>query len=91
MRSLANITVAKDGNSAVLGGGVFGDEVIKTLDAKGKVTGLVILPTKVTLVRLIDPSDRNLHMCRSCGACFGWWVWPIHGLLRTGHGPNHQP
>ena len=45
MRSLTNITVAKDGNSAILGGGVFGDEVIKTLDAKGKVTGSVTLPT----------------------------------------------
>lgn len=45
MRSLANIKIAKDGNSALLGGGVFGDEVIKTLDAKGKVTGSVILPT----------------------------------------------
>ncbi|KAL8784768.1 MAG: hypothetical protein Q9195_008904 [Heterodermia aff. obscurata] len=38
MRSLVSIAVAKDGKSAVFGGGVFGDEVIKVLDAKGKVT-----------------------------------------------------
>ena len=41
MRSLRSIKIAKDGKSAVMGGGVFGDEVIKTLDAKGKVIGLI--------------------------------------------------
>ena len=44
MRSLTSIEVAKDGKSAVMGGGVFGDQVIRTLDAKGKVTGLVTVP-----------------------------------------------
>ncbi|KAL8705087.1 MAG: hypothetical protein Q9201_001770 [Fulgogasparrea decipioides] len=32
------IEIAKDGNSAVMGGGVYADEIIKTLDAKGKTT-----------------------------------------------------
>ena len=45
MRSLISIKLAKDGKSAVLGGGVFGDEVIKTLDVKGKATGLTVIPT----------------------------------------------
>ncbi|KAL8739470.1 MAG: hypothetical protein Q9184_008598, partial [Pyrenodesmia sp. 2 TL-2023] len=38
MRSLASIDIAPDGKSAVMGGGVFVDEIIKILDAKGKTT-----------------------------------------------------
>ncbi|KAL9592287.1 MAG: hypothetical protein Q9179_006871, partial [Wetmoreana sp. 5 TL-2023] len=38
MRRLAGINIAKDGKSAVMGGGVYADEIIKTLDTKGKVT-----------------------------------------------------
>ncbi|KAL8686941.1 MAG: hypothetical protein Q9218_006750 [Villophora microphyllina] len=38
MRSLANIDIAADGKSASMGGGVFVEEIIQTLDAKGKST-----------------------------------------------------
>lgn len=42
LRNLASIDIAKDGMSAAMGGGVFVDEIIKTLDAKGKTTGRVV-------------------------------------------------
>ncbi|KAL8638635.1 MAG: hypothetical protein Q9228_004227 [Teloschistes exilis] len=38
LRNLASINIAKDGMSAAMGGGVFVDEIIETLDAKGKTT-----------------------------------------------------
>ncbi|KAI4244792.1 MAG: hypothetical protein LQ352_006715 [Teloschistes flavicans] len=38
LRNLASIDLAMDGKSAAMGGGVFVDEIIKTLDAKGKTT-----------------------------------------------------
>ena len=40
MRQLTGIQIAADGNSAVMGGGVYVDEIVRTLDAKGKVTSM---------------------------------------------------
>ena len=40
MRQLTSIQIAVDGNSAVMGGGVYVDEIVRTLDAKGKVTSM---------------------------------------------------
>ena len=40
MRQLTSIQIAADGNSAVMGGGVYVDEIVRTLDAKGKVTSM---------------------------------------------------
>lgn len=39
IRSLDSITFAEDGQSAVLGGGVYGDQVIRFLAVRGKATG----------------------------------------------------
>ncbi|KAI4143665.1 MAG: hypothetical protein LQ341_002854, partial [Variospora aurantia] len=39
IRSLDSITFAEDGQSAVLGGGVYSDQVIRSLAARGKATG----------------------------------------------------
>lgn len=85
MRRLASIDIAQDGKSAVMGGGVFVDEIIRTLDAKGKTTGKVPALVWETAVTLINSSNRLLRMCRSYGACLGWWIWPIYGLLRISY------
>ena len=39
LRQLKNITIAQDGNSATLGGGVYNDEIVNALDAVGKSSG----------------------------------------------------
>ncbi|KAL8989640.1 MAG: hypothetical protein Q9177_001516 [Variospora cf. flavescens] len=38
IRTLDSITFAEDGQSAVLGGGVYGDQVVRSLAARGKAT-----------------------------------------------------
>lgn len=42
MRKLTNIEIADDGKSAMMGGGVWVDEIRRVLDAKGKATGIGI-------------------------------------------------
>ena len=39
LRQLRNITIAEDGNSAILGGGVYNDDVVSALAAVGKASG----------------------------------------------------
>lgn len=39
VRNLDSITIAEDGQSATLGGGVYGDQLVRTLRANGKVAG----------------------------------------------------
>lgn len=40
LRNLNSITIAPDGKSATMGGGVYGDQVIKYLAADGKIAGM---------------------------------------------------
>jgi len=42
MHQLTSIEIADDGKSAVMGGGVWVDEIRRVLDAKGKATGIGI-------------------------------------------------
>lgn len=42
MHQLTNIEIADDGKSAIMGGGVWVDEVRRVLDAKRKATGIGI-------------------------------------------------
>lgn len=49
LRNLNHIQISRDGNSALLGGGVNTHEVINTLAASGKVTGKNSIPTGLAL------------------------------------------
>lgn len=40
IRQLRDITLAEDGNSATFGGGVFNDDVVNALAARGKASGI---------------------------------------------------
>lgn len=40
IRSLDSIEFAEDGQSALFGGGVYGDQVVRSLAVRGKATGI---------------------------------------------------
>ena len=43
MRQLNSIDIADDGQSAVMGGGVYVDEIIRGLDVKGKAASKPVM------------------------------------------------
>ena len=48
LRQLRDITIAPDGQSATLGGGVFNDDVVNALAAVGKASGKLEFPCDMT-------------------------------------------